>query len=103
MAEETAGQSGKTKENPTNGADGGSPERQHDRDLARSLLKALFVFAGILELDGVLLEVNDAPLDAAALTVDGVQGRPFWETYWWSYSSTAQSRVREAVARARGR
>lgn len=69
--------------------------------MLHDVLNALFVFVGILDLDGTLLDANDPPLDAADLTIDDVRGRPFWECYWWSFCETTQARVRDAVGRAR--
>lgn len=66
----------------------------------RSVLDSLFGFVGLYALDGTLIEANRAPLEAAGLTRAEVLGRPFWETYWWSYSPAVQSRLREALRRA---
>lgn len=68
--------------------------------LVRRLLDGLFAFVGVMTPEGVLLEANRAPLEAAGIALDDVKGRPFWDTYWWSYSAELQDWMREAVARA---
>lgn len=66
----------------------------------RDIMDSMFVFVGLLSLDGRIVEVNRAPLAAAGLARDGVIGRPVWETYWFGSSEGAQARVREALQRA---
>ncbi len=68
--------------------------------LARRLVDGLFVFVGVLTPNGALVEVNQAVLDAATLERQDVLGKPFEDTYWWSYSSAAQKELREAIDRA---
>jgi len=58
-------------------------------------------FVGLLSPDGTLLEANAPALRAGGITRDDVIGRPFWEAPWWSYSTEAQQRVREAIDAAR--
>lgn len=66
------------------------------------LLDQLLTHVAVLDLDGTLLEANEASLRAAGLTIDDVKGRPFWRCSWWSYSGTVGARVREAVRAAAG-
>ena len=66
----------------------------------RSVLNSLFVFVGILELDGTLIEANDLLLRAASRDIADVRGKPFWEGHWWSFAEAAQDRLRNAVDRA---
>ena len=66
----------------------------------RHILDGMFAFVGLYDLEGAMIEVNRAPLEAAGLTREDVLGRPFWETYWWSYSEEAQAKIRQALARA---
>jgi PAS domain S-box-containing protein len=67
----------------------------------RQLIDNLFVFVGILDLDGTLREANRAPLDGAGIPREDVIGRKFWDCYWWAYDPAVQHRVRQAVADAR--
>ncbi len=74
-------------------------ERDATRFAAR-VLDSLFAFAGVMTPDGVLLDVNRAPLEAAGIRAEDVVGRLFWDCYWWSYSPEVQAELREAVGRA---
>src|SRR5689334_18292015 len=69
-------------------------------ELLRSVLDQVFAFVAILTPDGRLVEVNRAPLDAAALRREEVVGQRFAETYWWSYSSEAQQELARTIQRA---
>jgi len=66
----------------------------------RSVLDSLFNFVGLLETDGTVLEANRAPLDAAALTLDDVSGKKFWDCFWWNHDDAVSGQLRSAVARA---
>lgn len=63
----------------------------------RRVLDSLFAFVGVLDVDGTVLEANRAPLEAAGIRFEDVQGRPFWDAYWWSYDPEMQRWLREAV------
>ncbi|WP_422566672.1 sensor histidine kinase [Ideonella sp.] len=66
----------------------------------RRVLDSLFAFVGVMTPDGTLVEANKAPLEAAGVDAQDVIGRPFWDTYWWSYSAESQNWMRQACARA---
>jgi PAS domain S-box-containing protein len=66
----------------------------------RRVLDNLFSFVAVLAPDGTLMEVNRAPLEAAGATLEELRGRPFWDCPWWSQDPAAQTRMREACARA---
>jgi len=69
----------------------------------REVLDSIFAFVAILSPDGVLLEVNRAPLEPAGLKREDVIGKPFVETYWWSSRPESQAQLRRALdAAARG-
>jgi len=69
----------------------------------REVLDSIFAFVAILSPDGVLLEVNRAPLEPAGLKREDVIGKPFVETYWWASRPESQARLQRAVdAAARG-
>lgn len=71
-----------------------------EQALIHSVINALFVFVGILDCDGTLIDANDPPLQAASLNIDDVRGRPFWDCYWWSSTRPVQERLRTAIERA---
>jgi len=85
-----------------------SLERQHRRlkeegeRLLRGVLDSLFVFVGLFSTEGVLLDVNKAPLEAAGITLDQVQGLPLWDTFWWADSPDRHDWLRETVRRVAG-
>lgn len=66
----------------------------------RRVLDSLSAFVGVLTPDGVLIEANRAPLEAAGIAVEEVLGKPFWDTYWWSYSDEIQQWLRRACEAA---
>jgi len=66
------------------------------RDVFDGMGPAMFV--GLLTPQGILVEINKAPLVAAGLEPEDVLGKPFDETYWWSGSPEAQGALREAIA-----
>jgi PAS domain S-box-containing protein len=73
--------------------------REHEQRL-RAILDGLFAFVGLLSLDGTMLEVNRAPLEAAGIRREDVIGKPFHQTFWWSYSPEIQAKLQGALARA---
>jgi PAS domain S-box-containing protein len=66
----------------------------------RRVLNSLFAFVGVLTTQGVLIEANRAPLEAAGIDSADVLGRPFWDTYWFSHDPGLQAWLRDATARA---
>lgn len=66
----------------------------------QQILDNLFAFVGLLSTKGVLLEANRAPLDVSGLRREDVIGKPFAETYWWSFSPEAQQQLQAAMCRA---
>src|SRR5690606_5827305 len=66
----------------------------------RDILDGLFAFVGLLSAEGILLEVNRAPLEAGGLKREEVIGTYFPEAYWWSYSPDVQVQLKDALARA---
>jgi diguanylate cyclase (GGDEF)-like protein/PAS domain S-box-containing protein len=58
------------------------------------------MFVALLSPEGILLEVNKAPLIAAGLNPEDVLGMPFVDTHWWSSSAEARDLLREAIVRA---
>ncbi|HMH18346.1 MAG TPA: EAL domain-containing protein [Burkholderiales bacterium] len=68
------------------------------RDLIDGLGPSMFV--GLMTPQGILIEANRPALAAAGLKPQDVLGKPFEETYWWSYSREVQQQLREAITRA---
>jgi PAS domain S-box-containing protein len=68
------------------------------RDLIDGLGPSMFV--GLMTPQGILIEANRPALAAAGLKPEDVLGKPFEETYWWTYSQEVQQQLRETIARA---
>jgi PAS domain S-box-containing protein len=66
----------------------------------QQVLDNVFAFVGLVSTKGVLLEANRTPLEVAGLQREDVIGKPFAETYWWSFSPEAQQQLQAAVRRA---
>ncbi len=59
-------------------------------------------FAGVLALDGTVVEANRLCLDACGFTREEVIGKPFWECGWWNRSPALMDVVRAACLQAAG-
>jgi PAS domain S-box-containing protein len=76
------------------------------RDLlaASAKFEAVFnqsgIFAGIMDLQGRLREVNNLAVDWCGYTREQVLDRPFSETPWWRGSEEMQARIRLATDQA---
>ena len=66
----------------------------------RLVLDNLYVYVGILSLDGTLQEVNEEALLAAEARRDEIVGRPLWEASWWASDARQQQHLRAAIERA---
>src|SRR4029078_6381291 len=79
---------------------------QADEELAaaRAKFESVFnqsgIFAGIMDLDGSLREINDLAVDWCGYTREEVLGLPFWQTPWWRGSERIQALIREATDQA---
>ena len=58
------------------------------------------IFAGILDLDGYLREINALAVDWCGYSREDVLDRPFWATRWWRGSTDVQDRIRAATQQA---
>tara|TARA_R100000306_G_scaffold62439_1_gene70151 strand:+ start:11093 stop:13981 length:2889 start_codon:yes stop_codon:yes gene_type:complete len=57
-------------------------------------------FAGIMDLDGTLTEINRTALESSGYSRKEVLGRLFWETPWWRGSSQVQALIRAGTEAA---
>jgi PAS domain S-box-containing protein len=57
-------------------------------------------FAGVMTLDGTLVEANRLCLDACGFTRDEVIGKKFWDCGWWNRSPALMEMVREGSRQA---
>ena len=58
------------------------------------------IFAGIMDLEGNLREVNALAVDWCGYTREQVLDRPFWDTPWWRGSDEMKARIRFATDQA---
>jgi PAS domain S-box-containing protein len=58
------------------------------------------LFAGIMALDGTIIEANRLSLEACGYTKEQVVGKPFWECPWWCHSAELMQQIKFAVAHA---
>lgn len=68
--------------------------------LARIVLDEMYQFVGLLDPNGLVLEISRAALEGAGIQLEDVQGKPFWEARWWTVSKETQKCARESVRRA---
>src|SRR5260221_561177 len=68
--------------------------------LSVAVLDELHARVAVLTPEGIVLEINEAPLDVAHLRREEVIGKPLAHTPWWSFSPASQEQVRAAIARA---
>jgi PAS domain S-box-containing protein len=66
----------------------------------RAVFEQTPVFAGIIALDGTVMDANQLCLDACGYRAEDVLGRPFWKTPWWRRSAEVQAKIRGATAQA---
>src|SRR5205085_9165815 len=66
----------------------------------RAVFDQSAIFAGIMGLDGTVLEVNRSCLEVCGYCAEEVLGRPFWETPWWRGSQDVQAELRTATMQA---
>jgi PAS domain S-box-containing protein len=58
------------------------------------------IFAGIIDLQGYLREVNNLAVDWCGYTREQVLDRPFWDAPWWAGSEEIKARIRFATHQA---
>lgn len=72
-------------------------EQQRDVALMRQVLNHMFAFAGVLDVDGTLLDSNNPQLHQAGMTLADVQFKLFWQCSWWSHDAAVAARIEQAV------
>ncbi|AXS80273.1 ATP-binding protein [Dechloromonas sp. HYN0024] len=77
-----------------------NPEVRRQK-LARIILDEMYQFLGLLDIDGIVLEINRAALEGAGVCLEEVVGKPFWEARWWAVSEESRHRVRDMVEQAK--
>jgi len=67
--------------------------------MARIILDQMYHFAGLLDKNGTILEINLPALKGAGVRIDDVRGKPFWEARWFALSQESQSLQKQFVQR----
>ncbi len=74
----------------------------HTRALqARVVLEAMRHVAGLVDIDGTLLDINRRAVDATGVGRADLLGRPLWDTPWFRDDPTAREQMRALVEHAR--
>ena len=55
----------------------------------------MYQFVGLLDVNGLTLEIDRAALEGAGTQLDEIQGRTFWEARWWQVSSETREKQRD--------
>ncbi|GHO56706.1 PAS domain S-box protein [Ktedonobacter robiniae] len=71
-----------------------------DEHLAADVLENMYVGVGFLTPEGILLDINEAPLADAQVRREEVIGQPFAQTPWWTFYPASQDQLRAAITRA---
>jgi PAS domain S-box-containing protein len=66
----------------------------------RAVFEQSSVFAGIMTLDGKVIDANRLSLEACGYRPEQVLGHYFWETPWWRNSKEVQHKIRAGTERA---
>jgi PAS domain S-box-containing protein len=66
----------------------------------RNILDTMYTYVWLFALDGVVIEINRAPLEATGLRREDALGRPFWELAPWAYAVEVQEELRDTIHRA---
>jgi PAS domain S-box-containing protein len=66
----------------------------------RNVLNNMIAMIGLMTPGGILIEANRTALKVANLQQQDVFGLPLEESYWWSWSSEEQERLRQAIRKA---
>lgn len=66
----------------------------------RAVFNQTYQFMGILEPNGIVVEVNQTALDFISMARETIVGKPFWEAPWWHHSAEAQQNLRKCISDA---
>ncbi len=58
------------------------------------------LFAGIMAVDGTILEANQSSSEGCGYTKEQIIGKPFWEGPWWAPSAAVAARIEAGSAQA---
>lgn len=67
----------------------------------RRILDNLFAYVALLDTDGVVQEVNRAPLERAGYRREDVVGKYFYDAPWWNYDDKVRDQLITAINTAK--
>ncbi len=73
---------------------------QKSETMLRAIFDQTFQFIGVLRLDGSVVQVNKTAMDFVGTNEAEINGKPFWNTPWWTHSRQEQERLKRGIARA---
>ncbi len=79
---------------------GADQPQTYREKLARIVLDEMYQFVGLLDGNGMTLEINRAALEGAGIRLSDIQDKPFWEARWWQVSRETREKQQQLVARA---
>ena len=71
--------------------------RESEQRLSQ-IINNINAFAGLLDMDGKIIEVNSQAVAAAGVPREAILGTPMAEAPWWSHSPEITQRMREIIA-----
>jgi len=63
----------------------------------RAVFEQTTVFAGIMTLDGIVIDANRLCLDACGYRAEDVLGKPLWQCGWWSRVQESRDKIKAAT------
>ena len=63
----------------------------------RGIFDSAFQFIGLLDVNGILIEVNETALEFIGATPEQVCGQVYWETPWWATLPESKARLQEGL------
>ena len=78
----------------------GESTNLRSQKLARVLLNSVGLFVCLMDSHGAVLEVSPVELKASGIRLSEVEGKRFWDTFWWQASEKARAGLEAAVTRA---
>lgn len=75
-------------------------DQTHSEKMARIILDRMYHFAGLLDRNGTILEINLPALEGAGVQIDDIRGTPFWEARWFAVSQESKALQHQLVQRA---
>jgi diguanylate cyclase (GGDEF)-like protein/PAS domain S-box-containing protein len=63
----------------------------------KAIIDNLFAYVALLDTNGVVLEVNKAPLERAGFRREEVIGQLFYDAPWWSYRQEVRDRIIRSI------